>query len=109
LADTLISLEFLPKLIATEFNFEDKTCIGKGIKEDEEESIPLKSRFLAAFLRIAFCIVSSSVAEDPSSVAACLVLHLALPRGGGKILSATAAEGPTIPGELRGDVEETPK
>jgi hypothetical protein len=37
------------------------------------------------------------------------VLRLALARGGGKILSATVAEGPTVPGELRGDIEEIPK
>jgi hypothetical protein len=67
----------------TKFNLEYKTCIDRGIKEEDEESIPPKSRFLAAFLRIALSIVSSSIVVDPSSATACLVLHLVVVVGGG--------------------------
>jgi hypothetical protein len=48
----------------TEFNLEDKIFANRGIKEEDEESIPLKLSFLAAYLRIALCIVSSSIAVD---------------------------------------------
>jgi hypothetical protein len=37
---------------------EDKTGVDKDKKEEEREVIPLKSRFIAALRRIAFCIAS---------------------------------------------------
>jgi hypothetical protein len=58
---------------------EDKTGVDKDKKEEEREDIPLKSRFIAALRRIAFFMVSSSVATEPSSATVCLVLR----RGGG--------------------------
>jgi hypothetical protein len=74
--DTLISESFFPRLIPTKLSLEDKTCVGNAIKEEGEGSIPLKLRFLAGFLRMAFCIVSSFVAIEPSSATTCLVLRL---------------------------------
>jgi hypothetical protein len=72
----------------TAFNLEEITRLDNEIKEEDLELITLKSRFMAALRRIAFCIVSSSVAEEPSSATACLVLRLTLgahgiERGGG--------------------------
>jgi hypothetical protein len=49
----------------TAFNLEEITGVDKEIKEEDLELIPLKSRFTAALRRIDFCIVSSSVAEEP--------------------------------------------
>jgi hypothetical protein len=46
----------------TAFNLEEITGVDNEIKEEDLELIPLKSRFMAALRRIAFCIVSSSVA-----------------------------------------------
>jgi hypothetical protein len=62
----------------TAFNLEEITGVDKGIKEEDLEFIPVKSRFKAALRRIAFFIVSSSVAEDPSSVTTCLLLCLTI-------------------------------
>jgi hypothetical protein len=62
----------------TAFNLEEITGVDNEIKEEDLELIPLKSRFMAALCRIAFCIVSSSVVEDPSSATTCLVLCLTI-------------------------------
>jgi hypothetical protein len=62
----------------TAFNLEEITRVDSEIKEEDLELIPEKSRFMAAFRRIAFCKVSSSVAEDPSSATTCLVLCLTI-------------------------------
>jgi hypothetical protein len=78
-ADKLTSLTFFPSLTPTAFNLEDKTGVDKDKKEEERDVIPLKSRFIVALRRIAFCMVSSSVATEPSSATVCLVLR----RGGG--------------------------
>jgi hypothetical protein len=72
----------------TAFNLEEITGVDKEIKEEDLALIPLKSRFAAALRRIAFCKVSSSVAEEPSSATGCLVLRLTIgaqgiERGGG--------------------------
>jgi hypothetical protein len=112
LADTLISLEFLPKLMPTELNLEDKIGIDKEIKEEDEAFVPQKSRFLTAFLRIALSNVSSSVAVEPSSATECLTLRLApvaAAAGGGQILSTAAAGTPIDPGGARGDEAAPPK
>jgi hypothetical protein len=61
----------------TALNLEDITGVDNEIKEEDFEHIPLKSRFIAALRCIAFSIVSSSVAEDPSSATTCLALRLA--------------------------------
>jgi hypothetical protein len=60
----------------TTFNLEYIIGVDKETKEEDYEFIPLKSRFIAALRRMAFCMVSSSVVEDPSSATVCLVLHL---------------------------------
>jgi hypothetical protein len=60
------------------FNLEEITGVDNETKEEDLDLIPLKSRFIAALHRIAFCIVSSSVVEDPSSATACLVLCLTI-------------------------------
>jgi hypothetical protein len=73
----LISLEFLPQLMPTKLNLEDKIGVDKEIKEEDEAFVPRKSRFLTAFLRIALSNVSSSVAMEPSSATECLTLRLA--------------------------------
>jgi hypothetical protein len=62
----------------TAFNLEEITGVDNETKEEDLDLIPLKSRFIAALRRIAFCIVSSSVVEDPSSATACLVLRLSI-------------------------------
>jgi hypothetical protein len=43
--------------------------VEKGIKEEEDEFIPLKSRFWASLCHIAYFIVSLSFATEPSSAA----------------------------------------
>jgi hypothetical protein len=58
----------------TAFNLEEITGVDNETKEEDLDLIPLKSRFIAAVRRIAFCIVSSSVVEDPSDVYALLFL-----------------------------------
>jgi hypothetical protein len=93
----------------TKLNLEDKTGIDKGIKEEDRVSIPLKSRFLVAFLRIALIIISSSVAVEPSSATACLALRLApqaATAGGRQNLSTATAGTSTGRGEARDDVDE---
>jgi hypothetical protein len=77
------------------------TFVGNETKEEDDEFIPLKSRFLVAFLCIAFCIVSSSVAMEPSSATVCLELRLAgapyeEAAGGGMILCPGAAASPSV-------------
>jgi hypothetical protein len=62
----------------TAFNLEEITGVDKGIKEEDLEFIPVKSRFKAALRRIAFLRVSSFVAEDPSSATTCLLLRLTI-------------------------------
>jgi hypothetical protein len=62
----------------TAFNLEEITGVDKEIKEEDLEFIPVKSGFRAALRRIAFFIVSSSVAEDPSSATTCLLLRLTI-------------------------------
>jgi hypothetical protein len=62
----------------TAFNLEEITGVDKEIKEEDLELIPMKSRFTAALRRIAFCKVSSSVAEEPSSTTECLELCLTI-------------------------------
>jgi hypothetical protein len=54
---------------------EYKTGVDKDRKEEECEVIPLKLRFIVALRRIVFCMVSSSVATEPSSATVCLVLR----------------------------------
>jgi hypothetical protein len=76
--DKLTSLTFFPSLTPTAFYLEDKTGVDKD-KKEERDVIPLMSRFIVALRRIAFCMVSSSVATEPSSATVCLVLR----RGGG--------------------------
>jgi hypothetical protein len=62
----------------TAFNLEEIIGVDNEIKEEDLNRIPLKSRFMADLRRIAFCIVSSSVVEDPSSATTCLVLCLTI-------------------------------
>jgi hypothetical protein len=62
----------------TAFNLEEITGVDKEIKEEDLELIPLKSRFMAALCCIAFCKVSSSVTEEPSSATVCLELRLTI-------------------------------
>jgi hypothetical protein len=62
----------------TAFNLEEITGVDNEIKEEDLDRIPLNSRFMADLRRIDFCIVSSSVAEDPSSATTCLVLCLTI-------------------------------
>jgi hypothetical protein len=77
------------------------TLVDKETKEEDDGFIPLKSRFLAAFLRIAFCIVSSSVAMEPSSATGFLELRLAgapyeVAVGGGMNLCPGAAASASV-------------
>jgi hypothetical protein len=97
-ADKLTSLRFFPNFIPTVFNFEDNIVVGKEMKEEDLEHIPLPSRFKVALRCIAFVIVSSSVATEPSSASTCLVLRLV---GGACAATGGGGEGKSV---LAGDI-----
>jgi hypothetical protein len=96
-ADKETSLSFLPSQMPTAFNLEEITGVDKGIKEEDFEFIPVKPRFRAALRRIAFFIVSSSVAEDPSSATTCLLLRLTI-GAQGIVCGSVGGEGGLVDG-----------
>jgi hypothetical protein len=65
ISETEISSGFRPKETPVLPKLEEILEFGKLIKEEEELFVPLASRFLTALRRIAFCIISSSMAPDP--------------------------------------------